>query len=477
MKTTFASRIFIGYFVIVALALWFLISSLLQDFKPIVRQSVENTLVETANVLAELLVDQVKEESVDASFKNARMNLKRRNVNANIWNVDKSKLSLNFYVTNAKGIVLFDSEGKFQGQDFSQWRDVYLTLRGKYGARSTLSDPNDTFSSVMHVAAPVIDGEDIIGVVTVYTPNVSFQPFIDNRQSVTLQKGILLLVLALFVGAIISWWLSKSVSKLIQYAESVKNGKPVSPPKLGAGELNQLVNALESMRQELEGKHYVEQYVEQLTHELKSPVAAIKGAAEILANDFDNHPHSKFISNIEEQSNRIHSTIEQMLALATIEKTENLSKQSDVNIAALIKDVALRKQLRADTKSCRIEVSVDAELCNVKGDERLLNIALENLVDNAIDFAEQDTIVQLKLTRDQHNCSFCVENVGLHIPEYAANKIFDRFYSLPRPNGGSKSSGLGLSFVKEIAKLHAGSIRLENQEQGVCATFNIPLAL
>ena len=63
--------------------------------------------------------------------------------------------------------MLFDSEGKAAGLDYSRWNDVYLTLQGKYGTRSTRSDPADDASAVMHVAAPVRDGERIIGVLTV----------------------------------------------------------------------------------------------------------------------------------------------------------------------------------------------------------------------------------------------------------------------------------------------------------------------
>jgi two-component system sensor histidine kinase CreC len=64
----------------------------------------------------------------------------------------KNQVSHRIYVTDAKGIVLLDSSGEALGKDYSRWNDVYLTLRGQYGARSTRSDPNDESTSVMHVA-------------------------------------------------------------------------------------------------------------------------------------------------------------------------------------------------------------------------------------------------------------------------------------------------------------------------------------
>ncbi len=70
-------------------------------------------------------------------------------------------------MTDARGIVVFDSDGRDVGKDYSRWNDVYLTLRGRYGARSTPSDPNDDTSSVMYVAAPMHDAQGrIIGVLT-----------------------------------------------------------------------------------------------------------------------------------------------------------------------------------------------------------------------------------------------------------------------------------------------------------------------
>ena len=71
---------------------------------------------------------------------------------------------------------MLDSSGVAVGQDYSRWNDVYLTLRGEYGARSSRSDPDDANSSVMHVGAPIRDNGKLIGVVTVAKPNSSLQP-------------------------------------------------------------------------------------------------------------------------------------------------------------------------------------------------------------------------------------------------------------------------------------------------------------
>lgn len=91
----------------------------------------------------------------------------------------KKAINHRIYITDKQGIVIADSWQQDVGKDYSQWNDVYLTLRGQYGARSTIEDPKDPLSTVMHVAAPIYHKGEIIGSVTVAKSNRSVQPFID----------------------------------------------------------------------------------------------------------------------------------------------------------------------------------------------------------------------------------------------------------------------------------------------------------
>ncbi|STM48996.1 two-component system sensor kinase [Escherichia coli] len=107
-------------------------------------------------------------------------------------------------------------------------------------------------------------------------------PVIKRSERRILWASAILLGIALVIGAGMVWWINRSIARLTRYADSVTDNKPVPLPELGSSELRKLAQALESMRVKLEGKNYIEQYVYALTHELKSPLAAIRGAAEIL---------------------------------------------------------------------------------------------------------------------------------------------------------------------------------------------------
>ena len=251
-------RIFLVYFLFVGLAGWFVLSTVMDEIRPGVRQSTEETLVDTANLLAEILRDEVKAGRLQQSRLPALLQAYgQRQPQAQIWGVEKTQVNHRIYVTDANGIVLLDSTGAAVGQDYSRWNDVLRTLRGEYGARSTKEDPNDPDSSVMYVAAPIMDGAQIIGVVSVAKPNRTLQPYIERSEQRLAWLGGGLIVLGLLIGALLSWWLSAALRKLTRYAQAVSAGQRAELPCVRGGELAQLAEAIERMRTELEGKAYV----------------------------------------------------------------------------------------------------------------------------------------------------------------------------------------------------------------------------
>ena len=198
-------RILLGYFIIVALAAILLGRVFVQEVKPGVRQAMEDTLVDTANLLAAQARDDLLADTIDSGrFAASVRSVTDRDLGAQIWGFGKRRIGMRIYVTDDRGIVVYDSAGLDVGRDYSRWNDVYLTLRGRYGARSTRADPNDENSTVMHVAAPIIDTSTgtprIVGVLTVAKPNQTMAPFIERSQGVIQRWGLLLLGVALLIG-------------------------------------------------------------------------------------------------------------------------------------------------------------------------------------------------------------------------------------------------------------------------------------
>lgn len=161
-------RLFLGYFFLVAVAGALVLMLVVKQISPGVRTALEASLVDTANLLAELAAPDLKTGHIaDGHFAQAVQRYSKRPVSATIFAFPKQSLDYRVYVTDAAGVVRFDSAGTAVGENYARWNDVYLTLQGQYGARSSQTDPGDKRSSTMHVAAPVRDGESLIGVVTV----------------------------------------------------------------------------------------------------------------------------------------------------------------------------------------------------------------------------------------------------------------------------------------------------------------------
>jgi two-component system sensor histidine kinase CreC len=470
-------QIALGYFLIVGLAAWFVLNVFSQEVKPGVREAMEDTLVDTANLLAEQAARDFKAGNIaNGTLAQSFESFKERSVDVAIRGIQKNTLDYRVYITDARGLVVYSTEPEQVGQDYSRWRDVVLTLRGEYGARTTRESEDDVHSSVMHVAAPILVNDRIIGVLTIAKPNSTVQPFIERSQKIIRDRGLLLLAFAALIGMFFTWRLTRAIGRLRNYAQTISQGGKAPVPDSSAVELDDLGRAIDTMREKLEGKNYVERYVHTLTHELKSPLAAIGGAAELLGEaGMPETDRQKFIANIQEQTSRLSEIADNMLNLSHLEQMQKLDRVEVVDLSNLL-------QKTVDSFLPRLQasaVTIDLRAVNaikLSGDAFLLRQAFENLLDNALQFSPLEAVIEISLAQAGHIIRLDVRDHGPGVPDYALNQVFERFFSLPRPATGKRSTGLGLSLVHEVAILHGGQAGLENHpDGGACAwmTFNI----
>ena len=474
-------KLFLGFFLIVGIAAFFVMRVFVNEVKPGVRQAMEATLVDAANVLAELAAADVKAGQIrNGRFVADLARAQRRDPKAMVWRFPKRTLDYRVTITDARGIVLYDSAGRDVGRDNSRWNDVYRTLRGEYGARSSPETPGDDSNTVMHVAAPIYDPAvpgRLIGVLSLAQPNRSIDPFIAASQRAIMRRGAWLIGLSALIGLLMTAWLMHGVNRLNRYARAVSAGEPVPPPKPRRDEIGDLGQALETMRRKLEGKAYVEQYVQSLTHEMKSPLAAIRGAAELLQEPLPDADRMHFARSIQGQAQRLTETIDKLLALAEVEQHGWLQKRERIALAPLLRAAADAVAVRAQAAGIDIQVSASHALV-LHGDAYLLRQALNNLLENAVAFSPAGSHIALDAVPQQQGIALQVADRGSGVPEYAMERVFERFYSLARPATGQRSSGLGLSFVREVARLHGGRVTLGNRTGGgALASLWLPLQL
>ena len=461
-----AIRLFLGFFLVVGVAAWFVLNIFSKEVQPGVRQAAEDVLVDTAQLLAEFAGPELATGRIaDGNFARAVAAATGRSPNASIWGVTKESVDLRVYLTDARGILVFDSAGAAPGADYSQWIDVARVLRGEYGARSTRDDPQEPSTSVMYVAAPVRVGGRLLGVVSVGRPTLSLQPYTARAAHRVREGGFWLLALSAAIGTLFTLWLTWSLNRLRDYARSVAAGQRAVLPAQGGRQLSELAHALAEMRAKLDGKQYVETYVQNLAHELKSPLSAIRGAAEVLHDELPAAERERFVSHIDEQTQRMQLIIDRLLALARIEQLQRPEDSRPLALLELARETVAGRQPELEAHGLRVTIAGEPAAAT-RGDPFLLRQALANLLDNAIAFSPDGGEIEIAVRSAGATQVVEVRDHGPGAPDYALPKVFERFYSLARPATGRKSTGLGLAFVREVARLHGGDASFENAPSG-----------
>lgn len=476
MRFTRVTLFFIAF--IIALGFYQLGSHMQSEVEPQTFQATEESMVDAAHLFAELAAPRLKTETFDREeFDRIFQNARQRKFEARIFDHVKNSVGLNLYLTNAAGLVLYDSQnGHREGLDYSRMRDVSLTLRGKYGARASRDSPEGDELSILYVAAPIGDPASPAGVLTVFKPKRDMLPILHARKRIIytacalIGGGIAFLIGAVFL------WLFRPIGRITDYARAIERGERPAKPKIGIGrEVNTLAHALDSMRDALENRNYVESYIQTLTHELKSPLAGIRGAAELLMEDMEPAARVRFLENILSETSRSERLIHRLLELSSIEARKTLDGTETVDLETLIREVIDQLQPTADLTGIRIESSTKATSPLVLGDRWILRCALVNLLENAIDFSPPGSTISVHLQDQGDQLMVEVIDEGGGLPDYAVDRAFERFFSLRHPSTRRKGTGLGLTLVREAAELHGGSASLQNRDtKGAVARLTLP---
>lgn len=195
------------------------------------------------------------------------------------------------------------------------------------------------------------------------------------------------------------------------------------------------------------------------THELKRPIQNIKTLTETLLLGAKDDPNNcdKFLTNINNEVDRLGSLVTDLLRLSYLETGTASINKSNINAKSTIDKIIESLKTKAQEKNITINNSLDSEL-NINADKDLIEHAFENLIENAIKYNKENGTVDIK----QEGEELVISDTGIGLDEKDLSKIFDQYY---RADESSKipGTGLGLSIVKAIFELHGGSIDLESK--------------
>jgi two-component system phosphate regulon sensor histidine kinase PhoR len=208
-------------------------------------------------------------------------------------------------------------------------------------------------------------------------------------------------------------------------------------------------------------------FVANVSHELKTPITSIKGFVEtLLSGALDDHKEAeRFLKIVSKHANRLNAIINDLLSLSKVEQGTERSAAIDLNEGCLQSVVKAAVQLcetRADLKNVTIRTAC-RESVNAMINARLLEQAVVNLLDNAIKYSEDGGTVTVACSRSDHETTLSVTDEGCGIPAEHQSRLFERFYRVDKARSRELGgTGLGLSIVKHIAQSHGGRIEVQS---------------
>ncbi|ENK0837295.1 HAMP domain-containing protein [Clostridium botulinum] len=229
------------------------------------------------------------------------------------------------------------------------------------------------------------------------------------------------------------------------------------------------IKKLENMR---------EQFVANVSHELKTPLTSIKGFSETLKYVEDKKNREKFLQIINDEADRLTRLINDILVLSNIEKQKQELIKEEIDLNELIEKVYCLVKKSAEDKNIKINI-VEGKVPLLIGNKDKYNQMIINLIDNAIKYTEPNGKVNIGTKQDKDNIIFWVEDTGVGISKEHLDRIFERFYRVDKARSRAEGgTGLGLAIVKHIVLGINGKIEVKSEpKKGTKFIVKIPLSI
>ena len=235
---------------------------------------------------------------------------------------------------------------------------------------------------------------------------------------------------------------------------------------------------LSLMKEKLISEHTTE-FLNNMTHEFKTPLTNIALASKMIIKDSANKQDDKikhYSEIILEENEKLRIQVEQVLSMTALERGEIPLQKTKIDFHELIKESLKYISIQIENKNGTISLNLNAEKYTVAGDKTHLTNAICNLIDNAIKYSKEKPELTIQTYNSGPNLTVIVSDSGIGIDSHFQNKVFDKFFRIPTGDVHDvKGFGLGLAYVKKIIELHEGTIMLHS-EKGKGTSFTITLA-
>jgi two-component system, OmpR family, phosphate regulon sensor histidine kinase PhoR len=219
-------------------------------------------------------------------------------------------------------------------------------------------------------------------------------------------------------------------------------------------------------------------FINNMTHELRTPISTIGLSAEALSNNavLDNMDRVKsYVQIIRNENDRLRSQVDRVLQIATLDPKKVNFKHERLSVNAIIEKAAKTFQVRIDERDGTMNMVLNAERDTIIGDSLHFTNVIYNLLDNAMKYSKEDPCIDISTMNEGDFIKIFIKDNGLGIGKAHLSNIFEKFYRVPTGNiHDVRGFGLGLFYVKTVVQVHKGKINVES-ELGKGSTFIITL--
>ncbi|MDT8387088.1 MAG: ATP-binding protein [Thiogranum sp.] len=299
-----------------------------------------------------------------------------------------------------------------------------------------------------------------------------------------LQRGLMLQAMALIPGALIlggifSLMITRPIRQMDQAIRRLGDGEFSAPAKIvGPRDLEQLGERLDWMRRRLlEVEQEKSRFLRHISHELKTPLTAIREGSELLTEEVVGNLNSQqreIAAILRSNSLQLQKLIENLLDFNVATSRASQLKIERVLLNRLIKDVLEDHKVAVLARQLDLQVSL--QRVEIDGDRGKLRTLVDNLVSNAVKFSPIEGVLRVRLEKVGAQAVIEVADSGPGIPADERRRIFDAFYQGASAAGGHvRGTGLGLSIAREYAQAHHGYIEvIDSEDSGACLRVIVP---
>jgi signal transduction histidine kinase len=389
---------------------------------------------------------------------------------------DAAREQVRIRLADQNGKIFYDAENRSVGENISNWRDFRLAKKNGFGSRATIDPARGQL--FIHVTVPMEINGKFMGVATASRSTAPIMGAIHQTKRQLYLMLAAAILFSIFISFLMTRYLTSPLKRLSQQARKIAAGEPdISIALAQKDEVGELSRAFAEMTRELEGKNYIEQFVSEVSHELKAPLTALRGSTEILLEGDENDPEvrQRFLRNILTETERLTNIVNGLLTLSKLDSRQQTLQAVDYNIADLANRVVSVFTPMAEKSHVRLRFEGEKEV-RAAVDPALIERLLINLASNAINFTEENGEVCIISKRTpEGKPMLAVADTGVGIPPEHAAKIFNRFFTTVRPGTRQKGTGLGLAIVKRIVEAHRGEISVgPNNGRGTIFTVILP---